>query len=706
MNLKEIHYNTFSYRIRFVLIFGIMAGIIAMFAYLILLTHERNNLENHFYDIATGKIAYKNEMLDLTAKQLKDHLFALKNNDHLERYFQDPSPQNRALVQNSFILMLEAMQPFFQIRLIDRDGVEEIRIDRDEEDNILIITQDQLQDKSKRYYVTHTQSLQDGEYYISDFNLNIEHGKIVEPYQPTIRISAPIYRKNTYRGMLIINLRADLIIHEIMYSDFFDVYTLDQDGYFLTHPTPEKQWAGILGTGFSIAQDHPQEAMRILNGEDTPEEFLFVHQMTFTDHPFYLLLKLREKELQESLRSVRKTTYKISLILFASLIILALIAAVIPERLYRSLIRQSQELSETMRIIDKHIIYSKTDSRGIITEASSAFCEISGYSKEELQGQPHSLIRHPDNSSELFEEIWETIQSGESWQGEIRNLTKKGTPYYVYSTISPEKDNKGHTIGYISIRQDITDRKTVEAQQRQLIAQSRHAAMGEMISIIAHQWKQPINSLALATFNLYTQTLQSPIDPEKAESLYQTCEETLQGMGEMIEDFRNFFKPNKLLHPIKLQLMIDESLKFLDHYFRVHQITARISIPEDAEVSCVKNEFEQVLINIIKNACDEFRSRNINNPQLNFQAKISGERIRLLIEDNAGGIPGGIITHIFDPYFSTKAQNGTGIGLYMSKMIIEESLGGKIQAENMPDGARFIIELPVHQSESNKEESA
>jgi diguanylate cyclase (GGDEF)-like protein/PAS domain S-box-containing protein len=120
------------------------------------------------------------------------------------------------------------------------------------------------------------------------------------------------------------------------------------------------------------------------------------------------------------------------------------------------------ELERYIQVIDEHVITSKTDLSGVITYVSHAFEEISGYKKDELIGENHRLIRHQDMSKELFEDLWKTIKSGKTWSGEIKNLRKDGSFYWVNAKITPEYDSEGKHIGYTSVRQDISDKKKIE----------------------------------------------------------------------------------------------------------------------------------------------------------------------------------------------------------------------------------------------------
>jgi PAS domain S-box-containing protein len=148
-----------------------------------------------------------------------------------------------------------------------------------------------------------------------------------------------------------------------------------------------------------------------------------------------------------------------------------------------------------LQIYDSHVIFSKTDTKGIITHASDAFCKISGYSKKELIGKPHNVLRHPDMPKETFKKLWETIQAGKVWTGEIKNLKKNGTYYWVDAEIQPQYNKKKELIGYSAIRHDITDAKEIEQIQKEIIftmgsiGESRSEETGEHVKRVAEYSK-------------------------------------------------------------------------------------------------------------------------------------------------------------------------------------------------------------------------
>jgi len=355
------------------------------------------------------------------------------------------------------------------------------------------------------------------------------------------------------------------------------------------------------------------------------------------------------------------------------------------------------KLKHFYSLVNKNIIMSSTDLSGNITHVTDAFCEISGYTREELLGQDHNIVRHPDMPNEIFQDLWNTIQTGETWNSEIKNLKKNGDFYWVSAKILPTFDENNVVIGYDAVRQDITAQKELEEHQEMLAQQSKSAAMGEMISMIAHQWRQPLQAISILVQKLpLTKMLGDEITEELLEQVLEDVNVQIDYMSNTIEDFRDFFKPNKEKNEIEIKKLVSKAIDFLSYMLNIDSIKVNIEIRENKKVIVHVNEIIQVLINIIKNARDIMLEKQISEKILNIKIYSTTNYAVIEIEDNAGGIAPEIIGKVFEPYFSTKEnKNGTGLGLYMSKTIIEQHCLGKINVSNSSLGAVFKIELPL-----------
>ena len=219
--------------------------------------------------------------------------------------------------------------------------------------------------------------------------------------------------------------------------------------------------------------------------------------------------------------------------------------------------------------------------------------------------------------------------------------------------------------------------------------QSKLASMGEMIGNIAHQWRQPLNALNINIQNLDDDYADGLIDEKFLEKFIKKNRKIIEFMSNTIDDFRNFFRIDKKKSKFFVKKAIEHVLSIQSAVLKNHNISLEI-IGDDFEIDGFESEFKQVMLNLINNAKDALIEKQIANPKITI--KLSKNKIEVI--DNAKGIPKDIIDRVFEPYFTTKEQGkGTGMGLYMSKVIIETNMKGSLSAKNIEGGASFTIEF-------------
>jgi DNA-binding response OmpR family regulator len=224
-----------------------------------------------------------------------------------------------------------------------------------------------------------------------------------------------------------------------------------------------------------------------------------------------------------------------------------------------------------------------------------------------------------------------------------------------------------------------------------MFTQSRQAQMGEMIAMIAHQWRQPLNAISAATSVIILKAQRGTLDSETAKDMTSKIYKHIQYLSSTIDDFRDFFKPEKKMKSSNFELILTKVLTLTQDSLKNKNIQLEIKVNNNDNFMSYENELIQVVLNLLKNAEIALIDRETNHPKI----EITIDKNSLEILDNAGGISNEIINKIFDPYFSTKTdKNGTGLGLYMSKIIIEEHCHGKLAVQNMHHGAKFTITLP------------
>ena len=232
-------------------------------------------------------------------------------------------------------------------------------------------------------------------------------------------------------------------------------------------------------------------------------------------------------------------------------------------------------------------------------------------------------------------------------------------------------------------------------KDKQLMEQSRLAQMGEMISMIAHQWRQPLSAISAASGAIHFKAKRNKLDNETAEELSEKIIDYAHHLSVTIDDFRNFFKSNKEKKRVTYTELIDNVLNIVQESIENKNIRIVKDFEQEESFETYPNELKQVILNLIKNAEDILLEKQIEEPYIQLYTYKRDKKMIFEVSDNGGGVPEAVINKIFDPYFSTKTQkDGTGLGLYMSKTIIEEHCQGVLSIHNSSVGATFTIELP------------
>ncbi len=264
-----------------------------------------------------------------------------------------------------------------------------------------------------------------------------------------------------------------------------------------------------------------------------------------------------------------------------------------------------------------------------------------------------------------------------------------------------------------NLRRELEERIQKEVKKSRdkdqiMFQQARLASMGEMIGNIAHQWRQPLNALTILIQSFATKQMIGTLTEEFVEKQVEEGVKIAKSMSQTLEDFRNFYKPNRKKEVFSIKQAVENAYMFVKPFCAKEGIDVRIECHKDIQIMGYQNEFTQVILNLFNNARDNFKERDIENKKIliKIERKTTPMPIAFIIFiDNGGGIDPKIIDRVFEPYFTTKHQSaGTGIGLYMSKQIIEMQMEGKIIVKNttrkFEDGisykcAQFIIAIPI-----------
>lgn len=273
------------------------------------------------------------------------------------------------------------------------------------------------------------------------------------------------------------------------------------------------------------------------------------------------------------------------------------------------------------------------------------------------------------------------IYIAEHWQ-----ITPISSIYVIHIGAPIESLIFSFALGYML--KDLVEEKN--QKEKLLIHQSKLASMGEMINNIAHQWRQPLTHLGFINMNLYLLIEEEALNKKYLKEKIEESNIQLDFMSKTIDNFRDFYKPNKQKELFFVSIAIKKAVEIMNPIFKENKIDLEINIIDDKEINAYENEYSQVVLNLLTNAKDALISRNIKKPLINITLKSDNLTTITTISDNAGGIENNYIEQIFEPYFTTK-EKGSGIGLYMSRIIIENHFKGKIEILNNKSGASFLI---------------
>ncbi len=372
----------------------------------------------------------------------------------------------RLKLRQLFIALAKARPELLHLRYIDQHGLEQVRVNHSPQNReFYVVLDEQLQDKSQRYYFQEARVLKEGEIWYSHLDLNYENGKLNQPLQPTIRVATPVYVNELFRGIIILNVDAKPLIAALEYSSVFTVTLIDAQGELLSHPDPTKSWSAYFPERGGLTEVYPE-----LISELNPAKMAAKHsyrmdlENSFNNRQgLWVLKQPKPQTLAELYQNSRYAVLTSTLIILLIALPLAWLVAIYPTNLQSRLSNALYALHASRKLLDKHIMSSTTDSNGVITEFSSAAAQAFEVERKTIIGKTHSAIRHPDTSTKVHRELWDSILSGKPWQGELKNQTNSGKTLWIETVITPRKNDQGKICGFTQISHDITLRKAMEA---------------------------------------------------------------------------------------------------------------------------------------------------------------------------------------------------------------------------------------------------
>ena len=357
------------------------------------------------------------------------------------------------------------------------------------------------------------------------------------------------------------------------------------------------------------------------------------------------------------------------------------------------------------------------DEQGIVVDVNRQACESLGRTREELIGKHPSEFDAGIDPTHM-EEVNARLNAGEVFAFDSRHRRKDGTAFPVEIRVRPFWQD-GRRFGVALVR-DITERKRVEQELKALnatlerrvqeelasnrekdhllIQQSRLAAMGEMVHNIAHQWRQPLSALGIVIHNIKDDYDYGELTEARLNEAVEKSHRLLQRMSSTVDDFRNFFRPDRETTDFSLESCVEDALFIIADSLRNNGIVVETRLEKGLRAHGHPNQCAQAILNLLANAKEVLLERKIMDGRIGIELERRNGEAILTVQDNAGGIAEAVLPRVFEPYFTTKEQ-GSGIGLYMTRTIVEHNLRGRIGATNRDGGALFTLSIPLSERE-------
>ncbi len=344
--------------------------------------------------------------------------------------------------------------------------------------------------------------------------------------------------------------------------------------------------------------------------------------------------------------------------------------------------------------------YLTLDEAGLIIEANFTLCDMLGVSRQAVIKRPLSRFIHHEEQDCYYLFRKKASSCGEKTACETRLRKDEDSWFWAYLQATNTIDD-----GKMRLRMalvDISDRKKLEdeiaRQEELMIFQSRQAAMGEMLSMIAHQWRQPLAVIAMEINNLQLDIdLKETITNEMITRMGDDVTEQVQYLSKTIDDFKDLLRPKQPKSTIQVTSIMEDALRIVYKSMENNNITVNTVFDSQTTIVTRPGELLQVFLNLLNNAKDALTETQQDDAWLTISITEDNEHIFTEIFDNGTGISEIVLHRLGEPYVSSKAESGTGLGIYMSKVIVEKHLKGRLTWENREGGACFTVTLPIHQ---------
>lgn len=466
MAVPEYRQTKRLYYVGLFILFGLLIAIsVSIVNYRMEMASSRSQLGEQAEDVFASKL----RDLELFSADLEDIVAALRDNDILARYIREPNAENYKNSTDLFYALSASKSTLMQLRYLDASGMEKVRVDRSGDlEQISIVEEDSLQDKSHRYYFKEVAQIAPNSFWYSRLDLNVENKKVEVPHKPVLRVATPVYVDQKFQGIIIVNVHARSFLDKFRRDSLFDISLVDGDGYHMEACEGEDSWTRYLGAGRSLKVKYPERGQTILATakESEVQEYGDVFAGSVSSYlprdKAVVVMHAKPDAVKGMEDERKKAAFLIVAIVLAFSGPLALLISRGPVNLHRKIAAQNRILMESMELIDKYVHTASLDDSGVFLEVSAALATTLGFDKAEIIGQKYDKLYSSDLPKEYYRDIWEKLEQGRQWSGEVKHRKKNGEPYWADTIILPTFDETNGKVGYSAIYQDVTDKKNIE----------------------------------------------------------------------------------------------------------------------------------------------------------------------------------------------------------------------------------------------------
>lgn len=627
-------------------------------------------------------------------------------------------PHNRNKAESLFYDILKAHTEIMQVRLLDTAGNELVRVDRLRNGVLKRCSVHELQNKSNRYYVQKFLELSEGSIGFSEFDLNIEHGKLDIPFNPTLRVGMPVYRAGHKVGIVVINFYMGRWIDRLLHYSSNELILIDQDGYFLIHPDKKMEWSRYQSPQRKAEEFYGVSLDKLNYFKDSPYRWihndmlavpldLFGQKLLAIYRPHESLLKIF------FLKNLQFTLIALTALVFIVVPFIMMIRLYIRRiDLEKEKIKEGKTYLATLfnSVFDSVVVI---DNRGIIQRINHRALQLFGYKNEELIGKNVNILI-PEPYHSLHDRYIRNYVHKEKedivTERNFDALKSDGTLISISLIVT--RMQISDKLFFIGTIRDLTDIKEMEKRERanemMLLHQAKLAAMGEMLGAISHQWRQPLNAIGLIIQELAWAYENGDLDKRHFKNSQNDILKQILYMSKTIDEFRNFFIQEQTAVSCNIIDIVAEIRQMYRPQLEASHVTLRVNYEHSlntAESTGVytiityPSEVKQLLLNLISNAKEAIdfipNEDKLLHNTITLTVKGFESSIQIEVNDHAGGINKEVAERIFEPYYTTK-ESGTGLGLYICKILCERHLKATLTFDTDTRGGTttFILTLP------------